>query len=294
MAQFKLLPYRLTWRNGLVNTTLLAPLRRAWLKKRLKDLSNEPNSITIAIGIRNRSDYRLRNALWSQANQDYPKNLIKIVVVDYGSSDDHKKRAAEICDHFDAELILLQAHNGWNKSRCLNHAIKNCNTKYFISSDVDVIFPSNYFKEMVSVLSENPLSAVYSRLMDLPKNSTDLMRSLADEDQSIHFGKLMDMTTSRGAGHENAGINGAYTYCYQYIRGYDEFYQGWGSEDNDLMKRFIGLGLDIRSISATASYLHQWHPKGEGVADFNESARRNREYCDKNNSIIRNKAQWGG
>jgi predicted glycosyltransferase involved in capsule biosynthesis len=293
MAQFKLLPYRLTCRNGLVNTTLLAPLRRAWLKNRLKALSNEPDSITIAIGIRNRSDYRLRNALWSLANQDYPKDLVKIVVVDYGSSDDHKERTIEICNRFDAKVMFLAAPAGWNRSKCLNFAIKQVKTKYFLSSDVDMIYQENYLRELMQKLKENPLSVVCSRMMDLPEKSIDVMRTLAEKNLPVPYQDLINMTTSRGAGDSNASINCSYTLFYQYIRGYDEFYQGWGSEDNDLMKRFISLGLDICSIAQKATYLHQWHPKGEGIADFDEAAQRNREYCEKNNTIIRNKLQWG-
>lgn len=286
------LPYRLTYRNGLINTALLAPLRRVGLRARLKALAEAPDTVTMVIGIRNRNDYRLRNALWSLSNQDYPGELTRIVVVDYGSDEDRRRQAFALCERFNAETVSVPAPV-WSRSKCLNYAIKRADTKFLLSTDADVIFPPHYLSEMVAALKAEPLSVIYSRVMDLSENSTGELHAIAEQDLPIPFQALIEQATARSAGHENAGINGSYTLFYQHIHGYDEFFEGWGSEDYDLMRRFQRLGLDVRSISAKASYLHQWHPKGEGIADFSEAARRNREYYESNKSIFRNKPRWG-
>jgi hypothetical protein len=289
-----ILPYRFTFRDGLVNTVLAAPLRRARLRNELaQQTEGMDDSVTVLIGIRNRSDYRLRNALWSLRHQDYPSDLVKIVVVDYGSTTEHRTRTFELCDRFDAECFPLAAPGGWNKPKCLNYAIKRTRTKFLLSSDVDVIFPQQYLTEMVHALKKNPLAAVYSRMQDLPQDSVETMQTLDTMDADIPFDTLFELASARGAGYENAGINGTYTHYYHYLRGYDEFYEGWGSEDNDLMKRFVNLGLDIVSLYPNATYLHQWHPKGEGIGNYQETARRNREYYEDTRSIIRNTQRWG-
>jgi hypothetical protein len=219
--------------------------------------------------------------------------LIKIVVVDYGSDAINLERARSICQCFDATIIPLNATGPWNKSKCMNYAIKRCDTKFLLSTDVDVIFPPQYFSAMIKALQKNALSAIYSKMLDLPEHTVSTVKSHEEDDTSINFDLLSAQTTARGSGHENAGINGSFTFFYQYIHGYDEFYEGWGSEDNDLLKRFIGLGLDIQSISTDVCYFHQWHPKGEGIEDFSAAALRNREYYENSKSIIRNVRQWG-
>jgi hypothetical protein len=79
------------------------------------------------------------------------------------------------------------------------------------------------------------------------------------------------------------------------VRGYDEYYQEWGSEDDDLMRRFKYLGLESRVLDSGSFYLHQWHPKYEGLPDGRNTAQieRNRLYFEKNHSILRNDRDWG-
>ena len=79
------------------------------------------------------------------------------------------------------------------------------------------------------------------------------------------------------------------------IRGYDEHYEVWGSEDNDLMRRFRYLGLRPQTLDSGSFYLHQWHPKFEGVAggEHAPAIRRNLAYFWRNRSILRNDRDWG-
>ncbi len=289
----KLLPYRLTYRGGIINTIIRAPLRRRTLLANVKnELLEQPNTVTVVIGIKNRSDYRLRNALWSLAKQKYDKALLDIIVIDYGSETEHQSNSQKLCDEFGAECVLLANAKEFNKSNCLNYAIKRTDSKFLLSSDVDVIFPQNYIEIMVDKLLQNPLSVVYSRMNDLPESSTPLLKKLYDNNLPIAFDELLSHCSPRGTGIHNAGINGTYTIFYKYIRGYDEFFCGWGVEDNDLMVRFERLGLDICSIFPI-TYLHQWHPKGEGIIDYKATAKRNRVYYEKAKSIIRNPDSWG-
>lgn len=60
------------------------------------------------------------------------------------------------------------------------------------------------------------------------------------------------------------------------IRGYDESYELWGGEDDDLFRRLVTLGLERRDLTSDeAFYLHQWHPEYEGIpAEGREQARQ--------------------
>jgi hypothetical protein len=86
-----------------------------------------------------------------------------------------------------------------------------------------------------------------------------------------------------------------YTVFYKVVRGYDEYYQEWGSEDDDLMRRFMYLGLEPKVLDSGSCYLHQWHPKYEGVPDGGDSAciQRNLAHLRRTHSIVRNGRDWG-
>src|SRR5262245_63665776 len=64
----------------------LRPLGRAWLRRAvLRDQLSRPCDVTVAIGVRNRTDYRITNTLRTIRAQTHPEALVRIVVVDYGS-----------------------------------------------------------------------------------------------------------------------------------------------------------------------------------------------------------------
>ena len=55
-----------------------------------------------------------------------------------------------------------------------------------------------------------------------------------------------------------------YTTFFKAIRGFDEYYEEWGGEDDDLMRRFEYLGLTTQTPPDQSFYLHQWHADSRG------------------------------
>jgi hypothetical protein len=86
-----------------------------------------------------------------------------------------------------------------------------------------------------------------------------------------------------------------YTALYRAIRGFDEYYERWGWEDNDLMQRFHYLGLSPSLPSARSFYMHQWHPASERAryGGGEEQLKRNKHHFDTTHSILRNNTDWG-
>ena len=93
----------------------------------------------------------------------------------------------------------------------------------------------------------------------------------------------------------STGLVFTYSAYARRMRGYDEYYTGWGSEDVDFVKRLRYCGLELCTIDASSYYLHQWHPRSEGVSedDFLAQRKRNEDYERRNVSIKRNPAGWG-
>jgi glycosyltransferase involved in cell wall biosynthesis len=247
----------------------------------------------VIIPVRNRADHRLRNALATLRQQKYPRHLINIEVVDYGSNQDAVIKLEALCQRFEAQLTKLPARGVWNKSKCANYAIKRCQSEFILSADADNIFPENFIAEMVRVLRRTPLSVVYSQMLDLEEEALPILIQISEDNLDVPYRDLEQIGLARGAGDKHPGTFGLSTFLLQYIRGYDEEYEEWGWEDNDLMTRFLRLGLDLVSISDRARFLHQWHPKGEGVADWVASRDRNKKYFEQTTTIIRNKVKWG-
>jgi hypothetical protein len=276
------------------------PLKRAargWLRRVvLRDQLHRQDDVTILIGVRDRADYRLANALASLRAQSHPQHLVRIVVVDYGSEIPTGRRIEDVCRRYRADYMRVDHTSAWNRSRCLNVAIRRTTTKYVLTSDVDLLFSPTYVADAIQLLRRLPLTVVCSAMLDLPAECVERLEALAREGGALRLDQLVAGAAPRSdlALHPSIGVT--YTVFYQLIRGYDEFYELYGSEDEDLAKRFRYLGLDLVALDTPGFYLHQWHPKFEGVEVHPSLARvlvRNHDHLTHTHTILRNPDGWG-
>lgn len=246
----------------------------------------DKEDVAIIIGVKNRYDHKIINALRSIKNQNYPQELINTIIVDYGSDKKLIPKFKKLCEGFDVEYIRVENVPVWSRSHCLNIGIKRTKTKYVLVSDTDIIFDDNYIKEAVNELKDNPYQIIVSEMRDLPEKFPI---------KNIDF-KTLDKSKfkSRYHGAHNS-MPTTLTYFYHKINGFDEKYSVWGSEDNDLIKRFKYLGLNLKNISNKSVYFHQWHPKFDGVmsGEYKKQIEDNLKYFENTNTIVRNKSGWG-
>lgn len=222
------------------------------------------DDVTVVIGVRNRFDYRLVNSLQSIRNQDYPQELIRIVLVDYDSEQTYIKCYAEVSSRFNVDYIHVDNKAIWNRAEALNIGIKNVKTKFVLTSDIDIIFQRNYIRTGVCELSQNFFQIILANVLDTKEGDiTDVINIDA------RFCEIKKVAVCRASQDSKelwgTGINMGITFFYQQIGGYDQRYLLWGGEDDDLMKRFNMLGLKLTNISNKSSFLHQWHRQYEGV-----------------------------
>ncbi|HZO62946.1 MAG TPA: glycosyltransferase [Gaiellaceae bacterium] len=267
---------------------------RAWLRRAvLESELGRPDAVTVLIGARNRANYRLENALRSIRAQTYPASLVHAMVVDYGSDPADAARTAAMCARFEAEYVRVDGVDVWSRSRCLNVGIRRAATKFLQISDADIVFPPRYLAGCVEVLRAAPISVVGSAMLDLPEESARELERAASEDGVLdawtHAGR------PRNGEPHHVSICATYTAFFHAVRGYDEFYEVWGEEDDDLHRRFVYLGLTPRTLGPDCSYLHQWHPDSERARDGEnaERVRRNQLYLSQAHSILRNDGRWG-
>jgi glycosyltransferase involved in cell wall biosynthesis len=274
----------------------LGGLGRAWLRRAvLGDLLSRPRDITVVIGVRNRADYRIANALRSIREQTYAAELVRVLVVDYGSEPSSQAAIMNLCGQHDAEYLPVDEAPVWSRARCLNIGIRRASTTFLMTSDADVMFSRRYLADAIRTLEASPLSVLASSMLDLPQESVEVMKNAARPGGQLTLSRWKGWCSPRFGAPIHYGIALTWTAFFHLIRGYDEYYELWGSEDNDLMRRFRYLGLRPRALDSGSFYLHQWHPKFEGVPGGENAPAigRNLTHYRWNHSIVRNDRDWG-
>lgn len=295
-AEGHLLPWRWTHLGGFWNTVIRTPVRRRMLRKSFeKSIACLPDEVTVVIGVRNRIDHKIENTLASLRCQKGSGCHVHLIVIDYDNSPELSQAISKICQAYDALQVVVTGEPEWNKPHCYNIGIRMAQTKYLMSCDADILFAENYLATALDVLRRQPLSVVYSQMLDTPESCVDELQEWAKTRRSSNLQALRRKSTPRSSGDCNEGINMTYTYYYHLVRGYDEYYTKWGTEDSDLQKRFRFLGLDIVSVKDQTFYLHQWHPKFASLdaEKVHQAHIRNQAYFRRTNTIVRNPSGWG-
>jgi hypothetical protein len=274
----------------------LRRLGRMWLRRSI--LSHElsrTDDITVLIGVRDRADHRLANALKSLRAQTHPVDSIRVAVIDYGSESRSAARTAQLSRQYGAEYLRIDDVSVWSRSRCLNIGIRRVRTKFLMASDVDIVLSPTYLADAIRALTLSPLSIICSPMLDLPEASAAAFRRMAETEEAPSVGTWQEQCSPRYGWDIHPSIVVGYTVFFQIVRGYDEYFEVWGCEDEDLMRRFSYLGLFPRGLDAEGFHLHQWHPKFEGVPGGEHAVeiQRNRAYLRRNHSILRNGPSWG-
>jgi len=101
----------------------------------------------------------IENCLNHLLNLDYPKNKMKIIVINDGSTD----RTVEIVKKFKGVILLNKKIRG-GKADALNYAIKFVDTDLIACMDADSFAAENYLKRIVGYFNDNGVSAITSAI----------------------------------------------------------------------------------------------------------------------------------
>lgn len=218
--------------------------------------------------IKNRDSTRLNNCLESLKNQIVP---CKVILVDYGSDTVNIFWERELVRKFNSFVNFIEVTRNtetFNKCRALNIGLRKVDTKYILSTDIDIIFAPNFIQEVISAFEVNPKSIVLCQKMDLDRFGTN-------------FGIHEPSASGSCIAIERDWINK--------VHGYDEFYTYWGREDNDLVDRAISDGYKVVWITDKTQMYHQWHEPAS-----QETLNENTKYYQTiNKPLVRNLDGWG-
>jgi cellulose synthase/poly-beta-1,6-N-acetylglucosamine synthase-like glycosyltransferase len=92
---------------------------------------------------------------------DYPKDKLKIIVVDDGSTDGTAEKVKKYLSH--SQIQLIQKENG-GKHTAMNLALKNIDTELIASLDADSFVDKKALKYLVKHFENKNVAAVTSAI----------------------------------------------------------------------------------------------------------------------------------
>lgn len=202
---------------------------------------------TLILTYRNRDITIVKNCLHSLQQQTH--DAFKVLLVDYGSQAIYSEALTELVSSYGFVNYISCQTKGelWCKSRAINIALKQCDTDYVFVGDVDMMFHPEFIQrlegfkqdDVVTYFQVGFLSAKASALCK-PFNEYPISFTSTKEATGMSLFKTQDLLA---------------------IRGYDEYYKGWGSEDTDVHVRLKQAGNRVVFYDDQVLLLHQWHPK---------------------------------
>ena len=112
-------------------------------------------SVTIAVPVFN-AENTIKKTLDSLLKLKYPKNKLKIVVVNDGSTDNTLK----IAKSYESKCVIVYSKKNTGKSDSLNYAIKRCDTELFTCLDADCFVFPDALKQMVGYFENKKVMGV--------------------------------------------------------------------------------------------------------------------------------------
>ncbi|MDQ7005727.1 MAG: glycosyltransferase [Acidobacteriota bacterium] len=217
----------------------------------------------------------LELTLLSIASQRGADGLFEVVVTDDGSRDRTPRVVEDFARSVDFPVRwLTHEHQGFQLARCRNEGVRAARAPYLLFLDGDLVLPPDHLRRHLQVrrpgvvfggdccrLDEATSRRVSHELVRAGRIATlaprDELRRLAGVHRKARLYNLLRHPTRPKL---FGGTIAIWKQDYERVNGYDERFEGWGCEDDDLRLRLKKAGLRIESILGTTFTYHVWHP----------------------------------
>ena len=253
--------------------------------------------LSIAVSNRDRLDPTTNiskfflKSLEKQTFQDF-----ELVVADGGSKNIEQLKALEETLPFTFRVVSFIIGEKFERARLNNVGVRNSNNEYVLTTDVDMLFAPTFFENVMEIFKKHPKAFIESRTMYLknPWVKKYVYSGKIDpfkRPEDLRRFRLKKRTTAGGCQCMNIDQ-------WNNLRGFDEKYVGWGSEDYDLLTRVNKKGLQVVWLGEspeTVEVFHQPHFKSAEQVKIDLSCQnKNKRLLKKigNNEV--NVDGWGG
>lgn len=232
-------------------------------------------SVYLIITVHNRLPM-LRDILLSVASQSQPVD--RIILADDGSTDDVGATVRENIESVGVPIThVRQPHDGFRVARSRNNAIREADEGLLIFADQDLLFTHRYIETFIRHQEVGRFLVGYPLRLDVQQteqindemiSSCEYSSLIRDEQVAVitkqhrkdRIYEWMHRWHLRQIGPKlRSGVFGAFRSDLQRVNGFDEHYQGWGNEDDDLGWRLHAAGIYGRNVFNKDYALHQYH-----------------------------------
>jgi glycosyltransferase involved in cell wall biosynthesis len=201
--------------------------------------------VTVGICVRN-GELTIRDAIESISNQDFPHQLMELILVDDGSEDRTLPIINELAARIDIPAKVF--HTSWKGvGHARNIVVQNAMGTYVLWVDGDMTLSRNYVRKEVEYMQEHPNVGIAKGKNSLQPTGK-LLSTL--ETYSRAAGKMVDYTSDKT--HSMALGTGGSIYRTNILRqvgGFDESLRGYG-EDLDIEIRIRALKCIVSTNDA--------------------------------------------
>lgn len=235
-----------------------------------------PPRLTGIILSYNRPDF-VRRVLLAHAAQTRP--VEEVVITDDGSRADIPAALADLLPGLPfAVTFVRQPDRGFRAAKCRNNGIRVATGDYLIFADQDIVFTPRYVAAFLAHARPREFLVGYPVRLDeaataritealVREGGLDALPTPAQADKVRRqrrkegLYRWLHRAGLRRIGPKlRSGVFGAWRRDLLEVNGFDEAYQGWGSEDDDLGIRLHRAGISGRNAFGEPLTLHMWHP----------------------------------
>jgi glycosyltransferase involved in cell wall biosynthesis len=215
----------------------------------------------------------------------------EVIIGDDGSEAATKELIDMFKKNFPVPIIhVWQEDEGFRLAKCRNKAVAASHYEYIIEIDGDLILHPSFVSDHLRFCRKGYyLTGGRVRLSEELTNTcirkgillqiiffTKGLHSLVN---SIHNIPLANYFATRYKKNRLIGLGCNMSFWkedYIRINGYDEFFVGWGGEDNDFASRLVNSGVKPLSLRFSAIVYHLWH-----AGLYMENKEKNIQYIDE-------------
>lgn len=231
--------------------------------------------ISVIITIYNRA-HLLIKCLWSLKFQTVTPH--ELILTDDGSDEDILGTIQNIIRGFRFSVkYVSQKHQGFRLAKCRNNGVRNATGDYFIFIDQDIVLNRTFLEICVKERRERQfcvsypvrLTADQSQLVTPEVIGRGDWQGIVTEAQRRKIKKqyvkdkfyriIRSLHLRRRGPKLRGGAVAINRDDFVAINGYDENYQGWGNEDDDLGRRLYAIGVSGKNPFYSEFPLHLFH-----------------------------------
>ena len=246
----------------------------------------------------NRPDF-LRRVLLAFASQT--RRVDELIITDDGSNVDIASGIADVLPEMPFPVTLVsQPDEGFRAAKCRNNGIREATGDYLVFADQDIVFTPTYVEVFATHARRGQFLVGYPvRLTEAETGriTDDLLRSgrIADLVPEAGRRKVLDQFRKerryvvlhalhlRPFGPKlRSGVFGAWRDDLLAVNGFDEEFQGWGNEDDNLGRRLHRAGITGRNVFREALSVHMYH-----APHHQDGLRANSDYSARQARAIR-------